>query len=371
MPLTQADLEDIQARARPTRRALRRVAAPPQPLTPSGPPSTPQADAMADDVDIDLEKMSLWMHDEATAYFESGGSEEPGVLPAAAAPHPKLPKPDAEQLKLWFPKYKPVEGGALPKFRMVCFHNAGSAESIWTGKGLRQKDENPFVLHCREHGGELMACELPGREARHKEKRFRDATGLRQAAEALFPVLASYLQDGVPHVLVGHSVGTWMLFEWSKLAAERGLPFPVQAIVSGFPHPALPFAERPWSKGKGMADEAFKEECRGWSINEVVFTEGTWKVYGPMMRDDFSLFDEYIYVEPPKYLGGKFPFPIQAYWAEADKRIKEHHMKAWTDFSSVSFSLEQTAGNHLFFYDFPARAAYMKAVVAKLPAECQ
>ena len=35
-----------------------------------------QADAMADDVEIDLEKMSLWTAEQATAYFESGGTEE-------------------------------------------------------------------------------------------------------------------------------------------------------------------------------------------------------------------------------------------------------------------------------------------------------
>ena len=47
MPLTQADLEGIQA------------------------------DAMADDVEIDLEKMSLWTTEQAITYFESGGEVEP------------------------------------------------------------------------------------------------------------------------------------------------------------------------------------------------------------------------------------------------------------------------------------------------------
>jgi short subunit dehydrogenase-like uncharacterized protein len=36
-----------------------------------------QADALADDVDIDLEKMSLWTEEQAAAYFESGGRDEP------------------------------------------------------------------------------------------------------------------------------------------------------------------------------------------------------------------------------------------------------------------------------------------------------
>mgnify|MGYP006932645595 CR=1 FL=1 len=40
-----------------------------------------QADAMADDVDIDLEKMSLWSAAEAATYFESGGEQEPKPKP--------------------------------------------------------------------------------------------------------------------------------------------------------------------------------------------------------------------------------------------------------------------------------------------------
>ena len=36
-----------------------------------------QADAMADDIPINYERMSLWTEGEVTAYFESGGQEEP------------------------------------------------------------------------------------------------------------------------------------------------------------------------------------------------------------------------------------------------------------------------------------------------------
>ena len=38
-----------------------------------------RAEAMADDIEIDLAKMSLWSRDAAVAYFESGGTEEPTV----------------------------------------------------------------------------------------------------------------------------------------------------------------------------------------------------------------------------------------------------------------------------------------------------
>ena len=127
-----------------------------------------QADCLADDVDIVFEKMSLWDETTVREYFENGG-QLPGVdtqPPGAAGP--MLPPVSEAELKRWFPKWKKVEA---PRFRIICFHNAGSSESVWTGRGLRTTVDNPFVLHCRERGGELLALELPGREGRRAERR--------------------------------------------------------------------------------------------------------------------------------------------------------------------------------------------------------
>ena len=60
-----------------------------------------------------------------------------------------------------------------------------------------------------------------------------------------------------------------MLFETLKLLMARGVRLPEQVVVSSFPAPSLPAAKRPWRANKGMGDDAFKEECRTWSVNEV------------------------------------------------------------------------------------------------------
>ena len=57
-----------------------------------------QADALADDIPIDLQRMSLWTEDEVTAFFESGGETEPverAEEPAPAAPPAAEPAPAA------------------------------------------------------------------------------------------------------------------------------------------------------------------------------------------------------------------------------------------------------------------------------------
>ena len=91
-----------------------------------------------------------------------------------------------------------------------------------------------------------------------------------------------------------------------------------------------------------------------------------------MMRDDFCLFDSYEYVKPPAFLKrGEFPIPMQAKYLTDDQRCKKEHLMLWQAFTSekVSFTAEECGGNHLFFYDNPARAAWMESIIRKLPKE--
>ena len=329
-----------------------------------------QDECMADDIDIDFAKMSLWDEDTARDYFESGGvlpagaaldAPKPAAAPASAAP---LPRVSDEEFKRWFPKWQ--KPAAQPKFRLVCFHNAGSSESVWTGRGMRQQTDNPFVVHCRDKGGELLAVELPGRESRRADKR---ETQLHKYAAALFPVLAPLLQEAesTPYVVIGHSMGTWLCYEFLRLLQAKGIPMPAQAVLSGFPSPDIAEAQRPWSRNAPMDDEAFKDECRGWDVNAVVFAPANWGTFSPMMRDDFTLFDAY---EHPAAHASSPPFgcALRCYYAEKDKRVKKEHVEMWQRYGTGSFSVEQVPGNHLFFYDVPARATYMRKVVEGLPS---
>jgi hypothetical protein len=42
-----------------------------------------------------------------------------------------------------------------------------------------------------------------------------------------------------------------------------------------------------------MGSARAQEECRGWDVNEIVFSNAMWPVYHGLMRADFKLFDEY------------------------------------------------------------------------------
>lgn len=43
-----------------------------------------------------------------------------------------------------------------------------------------------------------------------------------------------------------------------------------------------------------------QEECRGWDVNEFVFSPAMWSTYHFLMRADFTLFDSYIFQHQSK-----------------------------------------------------------------------
>jgi len=328
-----------------------------------------QADAMADDIEIDLAKMSLWTKDQAVAFFESGGEDEPKEAMPLPPMAPKMPPVDDATFKKWFPKAFQGADRAFqqpPKFRMVCFIAAGCSESMWSGNGLRQKEPNPFVAHCKEKGGEMLAIELPGREQRRNDPRSRSYGPY---VEQLFPVLMPLLQDGIPFVFCAHSFGTWLMYELLKKMVTVGIPLPKMCAISGFGAPDLPLNERPWPQNKGEDDDKFKENCKGWDVNEIALIPANFKTFGPMFRDDFSCFDEYVFTPLPDCVAGGFPIPFQVYYATKDKRVKEHHVVEWKKFTSEKCDVYAAEGNHLFFFDVPQRATFMTTVLGRLPAE--
>ena len=81
----------------------------------------------------------------------------------------------------------------------------------------------PTVLSqewCRRHQFQLLAVQLPGRGQRLKEG---PISSLQELSEALLPVLAPLLQEGLPYVVVGHSMGCWAAYEvLRRLAGEGG-----------------------------------------------------------------------------------------------------------------------------------------------------
>ena len=176
------------------------------------------------------------------------------------------------------------------------------------------------------------------------------------------------LSSGVPYVIVAHSVGTWIAYELIRLLKQHSLPMPAHAFLSCFPAPDIPVAERPWTANGGstLGDAAFQAECRGWDVNELLFSEKMWGLYGGLLRADFGLFDTYSFEGSGR--GGHeatMGTSITAFYASSDKKITEQHVRGWERFGD-SLKVSCVEGNHMFVSDQEQKAAWFQSVCADL-----
>ncbi|CAE7833423.1 BETAC-AD [Symbiodinium sp. CCMP2592] len=269
-------------------------------------------------------------------------------------------KKDEGALQLYCMKYK-VLGFPLdkPKLRILCFHNAGSAESIYTGPGT------PFISWIKESKQiELLAFDYPGRDKLLKATKHTTTETL---APDLLAVAHEKLTDGVPYLVWGHSVGTWVGFEFLMLCRKVGIPMPLAAFFVTFPAPHYPEAKRPWRRNARLSDSQFQEEVRAWDKEhfggaaKVVFEESWKDTWEPMMRADFKLFDEYKF----RHAGApKFDFPLHCWWCEGEHFIKPEMVQAWKDWTAGPFDYQELkgAGHLTAFYKPDLKKAYFTKV---------
>jgi len=298
---------------------------------------------------------------------EAAGPGEPGPVEVDEALKAKI-EADSKTLQdkflLYCMKYK-VLGCPLPdpKLRILCFHNAGGAESNYTTPNM------PLAQWAKESKQvEVMAFDFPGRDKLNKEP-FH--TSIETLAPELLAVAYEKLVDGVPYIVWAHSVGTWVAFEFLVLCRKAGLPMPVAGFFNAFPAPHMPTKMRPWHKSQKLNDAAMREELLNWDrghlgpdgAGKVVFDMPGWKdTWGPMMRADFQLFDEYSF----KHSGApKFEFPIHSWHMEKEHYNKPEMIEMWKDWTSAEFDFEimKDMGHLTCFYKPDLKKAYFNKVI--------
>mmetsp|Transcript_31618 Transcript_31618/g.94159 ORF Transcript_31618/g.94159 Transcript_31618/m.94159 type:complete len:391 (+) Transcript_31618:16-1188(+) len=252
-------------------------------------------------------------------------------------------KARAEDFPRFVPKYKVFKFPlAAPKFRVFCFHNAGSAESNYSAKGT------PFTDWVVGMGDvEFLSLQYPGRENMLKERRH---TNFDTLCPLLLSIIYDKVADGVPYVIWGHSVGTWVSFELLMLIRQVGLPAPKAALLNGFPAPHFPVDQWPWHQNRKLDDAQMREETLLWDkehftgLGAMVFREEQWDMYEPIMRADFRLFDEYRF----KHGGApKFDFPLHCWHMEGEHYNKPEMIQLWGDWTTAPFDFQTLPMGHL------------------------
>lgn len=256
-------------------------------------------------------------------------------------------------LATWCPKYKPLPQGEC-RLRVVCFGGAGASHTLFSCCASKN---NPLATMA---GVELLACQLPGREARHAE---RPLTSAAQVAAAVLPVLTRVLsRDAVPWAVIGHSVGTWLAYEFVRAAKRAGLPPPMRMLLACFPAPHMPVHLRPWPVSARLSDLELQNEARRWHINEAVLEQpALWEAFEPLLRADYKLFDEAPGMALPGP-EGQLACPMSL-WFACDDRISGEMVARWGELTDAASTVRQLEGHHLFVYDAGQKADWFNDLV--------
>jgi medium-chain acyl-[acyl-carrier-protein] hydrolase len=212
------------------------------------------------------------------------------------------------------------------RIRLFCLPYAGAGSSRY----FRWAKESPEEI-------DVCPILLPGRESRLAEPPYCKMDDL---SMALSEALESALDR--PFAIFGHSMGALIGFELARqLRADFGAN-PIHLFVSGYRAPHLPHTE---PRLHGLSAGEFVIRIRGLqdAPDEVTRNEEFMELMMPTLRADLTLCETYRY-RP----GEPLSCPISAFGGRNDRRVKEAHLSAWAEHSSVAFSLRILEGGHLF-----------------------
>ncbi|WP_308258698.1 thioesterase II family protein [Saccharothrix obliqua] len=231
--------------------------------------------------------------------------------------------------------HRPVADAAV---RLVCFPYAGGGSSAYAGW--------PRHLDGRV---EVVAVQLPGREARLMRPAFTDL-------DALVPAVGEALEPyrDRPLAFFGHSMGALLAFELARWSRARGQDGPVRLFVSARPAPHLRATPPP---GLSEPDDVVLTRLArlGGTPPELLADRRLMSLLLPTLRADFAVVRGYRYRPDPP-----LPCPVTACGGVDDPEVGRADLAAWAGHTASSFDLRMFPGGHFYLRD--SAAALLRVV---------
>jgi surfactin synthase thioesterase subunit len=214
------------------------------------------------------------------------------------------------------------------RFRLFCFHYAGSGGSIFRSWTKWLSDEV-----------ELIAVQLPGRENRLDEP-------LLHSMELVTPPLADALAPLLdkPFAFFGHSTGAVIGFELARELRKRALPQPRLLIASSQNAPQ----DKPAVLRHKLSDPEFIEIIRGCkgTPDDVLGNPALLELLLPRIRADGAVYETYRYEpEPP------LDCRIVVFYGLDDTMVNSGGLAGWREETRSSFHRYGFPGGHFFVHE--------------------
>jgi surfactin synthase thioesterase subunit len=231
-----------------------------------------------------------------------------------------------------------------PRVRLIALPHAGgwpSAFNVW---------RKLLPGHV-----ELLVGQLPGRGFRSDEPPLRRVAplvhGLAQALEAL---------DPLPYAIVGHSFGSVLAYELTRMMERAGSP-PRLLAVSARQPPCFP-SRAPYAYKKTDAELLEHLVGMGGVPNGLVQRTDLVNVALRAVRADLEALETY--KRPPTGTD----VPILSVGASDDPVVVADRLYLWSVETSGSFTQLLLEGGHFYLYSPPAATRVIEHIMARLHA---
>ena len=242
----------------------------------------------------------------------------------------------------WF-KFSPRN--SKPRFRLFCFHYAGTGTSIFNSWSEKLPSDT-----------EVISIQLPGRENRLKETPF---TRLKPLVQTLTPLFEEYLD--VPFAFFGHSMGALLSFEVARELRRQSWSIPEYLFVSAYRAPQIPDLDLPIYQ---LPDAKFIKavsDYQGISEQNLQNLESR-QISISKLKADFEILQTYFYTKEEP-----LESHIYAFGGLADPKVSRQQLAAWEQQTKIDFRLKMFDGNHFFWREAEDEVIdTIKEAIAKL-----
>lgn len=237
---------------------------------------------------------------------------------------------------------RPVAARPQARRRLFCFHPAGSGALLYR--------DWPAAIPADV---EVLAVQLPGREARLAEPHLTDYG---QVVEQLFAAMRPLLDR--PYALFGHSMGALIAYGIAMTAPRVGPQAPTRLTVSGCPGPG----SAPRKPGRARwSDAKLVEDMRemGGTPEEVLQHVGLLELILPTLRADYGVYESF---RPPA--GPQLACPVSVFGGQDDS-VTVEELERWRGTTRAHTSVRLFPGGHFFLMGESTQAVF-DAVTADL-----
>ncbi|MEM7347527.1 MAG: alpha/beta fold hydrolase [Chloroflexota bacterium] len=226
----------------------------------------------------------------------------------------------------WIVQFQP---NPQARYRLFCFPHAGGGT---VGYRTWFKDLPDDI--------EVCAIRLPGRESRLTETPFTDVHTL---AQTLSTVLEPYFDR--PFAFFGHSLGSIVSFEVTRLLESQRKHKPIHLFVSAHRAPHMPNRNKILHH---LPKDEFIEGLRSYNgTPEIIFQEKElMELLLPMLQADFTMSETYVSASDTL-----ISCPITGFGGDADDTTSEEEMDTWDRYTTNRFKLHMYPGDHFYLRD--------------------